>query len=144
MTCSAGVVTGLPFASCRATVTRSVETPSATLGEALPATASLLGAPLRTVVKVAEDVLTPTVFALAVQPHVPGVAVAVTVNSASPAVTVVGPPEPPPLMLQTADPLSRETVIEVVLSLVMTVPFASVTSTMRTDVEVGAAEIVPR
>lgn len=143
LTWSAGVVTGLSFASRRATVTRSVALPSAALGEALAWIASLFGAPLRIVVSVAEALLTPVVLALAVHVHVPGVLVAVRVKKAEPLATVVGPPEPPPLRLHTLEPVSREMVIAVVLLVVTITPFASVTSTSRTAFEMPSAVIVP-
>jgi hypothetical protein len=140
----AGVVTALPFESWMATVTRRVAAPSAAFGDALPAIASLFAAPLRTVVSVAEPVLTPVVAADAVHEHVPGVLVEVMVKNADPADTIVGPPEPPPLKVQELEPVSRETVIDVELSLDTIVPAASVTSTSRTDFELPSALMEPR
>lgn len=91
--------------------------------------ASLFGAPVMTVVSVAEASATPVVFAVAVYAHVPGVLVDVIVKYAEPAVTPIGPSEPG---VQTLAPVVRWIVIWVELSVKTVFPFASVTSTSRT------------
>jgi hypothetical protein len=105
----------------------------------------LFGAPVITVVRVADAVATDVfVVSDAVNEHVPGVEVDVTLTVASPADAVIVA-EPPPAMLQTLEPDVCEMEMASVepVPLAIRVPFASVTSTVRVEVLTPSAEIVP-
>ena len=140
---SAGMVSGFPLASWRATVIRMVEVPSAAFGELFDTTTSLFGAPVITVVSVALALAIPDAVVLAVHWQVPGVLVAVMTKYADPLTTGFGP-LPVLLTVQLLAPVTREMLTCVVLSAVLMTPFASVTSTSSTSCEEGSAEIVVR
>ena len=136
-----GVVMTLPFASSRATVTFSVATPSAVFGDVLPVTTSLFGAPVMTVVRVADAEVTVELLAsVAVHEHVPGVVVEVMVKLAVP-LLAVPVAVAAPASLQMFAPEVSVIVIESALD-GMIVPLASVTSTSRVEMLVPSAEIV--
>jgi hypothetical protein len=140
-----GFVIRLPLASwtvitVNGQVVMSVVWQPAVAGDWLVDAASLFGAPTMIVVSVAELPAIEVLFVVASHEQVPGVVVDVTVKFAVPAATVVGPSEPG---VQTDAPLDRLIVIAVEPSVVMALPFASVTMTRRRAIEVPSAAIVP-
>lgn len=128
-------VTRLPFASFSWTVTVS-GVPTVT-GESLLTTAIAAAAPVRTVVRVADDPASAGEV-VASHWHEPGVVVAVTTKVATPLeAAAVALPAPP--MPQTGAPLERLTDTWVELSLMTVLPLASWIVTVSCEVEPSAA-----
>ena len=123
---------------------------AAACGESLLLTVSLFAAPVICVCSDAELPATPALLVVAVNEHDPGVVVDWTLNSTRPwaavAVPLLVPNEPAlpvmtPITLQMLAPESFWTVTTVELSAVLRLPFTSMTSTRRVEVDVPSEAI---